>query len=135
MPREFSQADLEAYLDEALTTADMAEIETVLRHDAELLSRLHAIHGRRDAGIHSLGEIWRSQRISCVDRETLGNYLLNVLEPDHHSYVSFHLEHIGCRYCLANLEDLKSRQSELSRAEQRQQRYFQSSAGLLKNAR
>lgn len=135
MMREFSQAELEAYLDEALTPTDMAEIELRLRDDAELLMRLHSIHGRRDAGMHSLGEIWRAHRVSCIDRETLGNYLLNVLEPEHHTYITFHLEQIGCRLCQANLADLKSKQSELSHASQRQRRYFQSSAGYLKNVR
>ena len=82
MTREFTQAELEAYLDEALTAAEMAEVEAQIRERAELMRRLQAIHERRDAGMHSLGEIWRRHRVSCADRETFGSYLLGVLPPD-----------------------------------------------------
>ena len=30
-----------------------------------------------------------------------------VLEPDHHDYVTFHLDLVGCPFCQANLADLK----------------------------
>ncbi len=132
MPREFTQAELEAYLDEALMPAEMAEIELMLRDDPRLVDRLRAIHDRRDAGVHSLGEIWRRHRISCPDRETLGGFLLHVLDADQEDYLRFHLEQIGCRLCQANLDDLRSKQSSLEAAVLRQQRYFQSSAGYLK---
>jgi hypothetical protein len=50
--------------------------------------------------------------------------------------VTFHLETVGCRYCEANLEDLKLRQQESSdAADRRRQRYFQSSAGYLRRQR
>ena len=60
----FSTTQLEAFLDEALPPERMAAIEEALRTDAELQKRLVAINGRRDAGVHSLGEIWRRNRLS-----------------------------------------------------------------------
>lgn len=132
MNDEFSAADLEAYLDEDLDAIEMARIELRLRDDHPLLQRLESIHRRRDAGIHSLGEIWRRNKLSCPDRETLGSFLLGVLDPDHRDYVSFHLDRIGCRYCQANLEDLRARQEQVEAATERQRRYFQSSAGYLR---
>lgn len=132
MSDRFTEAELEAYLDEALSASDMARVETQLRDDPELLRRLQSIHQRRDAGVHSLGEIWRRHRISCPDRETLGSYLLGVLEPGQQDFIVFHVETIGCRLCQANLDDLQARQAEASVAVDRQRRYFQSSAGYLR---
>jgi hypothetical protein len=132
MTRQFTQAELEAYLDEALTAAEMAEVEMQIRDQPGLMQRLQAIHGRRDAGMHSLGEIWRRHRVSCADRETLGSYLLGVLTEEESSYVRFHIEQIGCRLCQANLDDLQQRQQQLHDSATRQRRYFQSSAGLLR---
>ena len=99
-----------------------------------LQKQLAAINGRRDAGVHSLGEIWRRHRLSCPSREQLGSYLLGVLPRDAADYVKFHLETIGCRYCAASLADLKAQQSaaEAEIAERRRQKYFQSSAGYLR---
>src|SRR6187549_396474 len=100
MPR-LTQADLQAYLDEALSPAEMAAIEVELRAKPELLRQLAAINARRDAGVHSVGEIWRRQRLSCPPREQLGSYLLGVLPPEAADYVKFHVEEIACRYCAA----------------------------------
>jgi hypothetical protein len=134
MNPDFTQAELEAYLDEALTPAEMAEVEAQIRQRDDLMQRLQAILNRRDAGLHSLGEIWRRHRISCIDRETLGSYLLGVLAAEHAAYVRFHLQQIGCRLCQANVDDLRQRQLQLADAGQRQRRYFQSSAGYLQRA-
>ena len=71
MPR-LTQSDLQAYLDEALAPDEMAAIEVELRKKPELLQQLAAINARRDAGVHSVGEIWRRQRLSCPAREQLG---------------------------------------------------------------
>src|SRR5687767_16011825 len=84
MPR-LTQSDLQAYLDEALAPAEMAEIEVELRKKPELLKQLAAINARRDAGVHSVGEIWRRQRLSCPTREQLGSYLLGALDQEHRS--------------------------------------------------
>ena len=132
MPSDFSNAELEAYLDEALPAARMSAIEEVLRKDVALKKELVAINGRRDAGVHALGEIWRRRRLSCPTREQLGSYLLGVLPADQADYVAFHLTTIECRYCAANVEDLRLQQSAgAADVTERRRRYFQSSAGYL----
>ena len=129
----YSFAELEAYLDESLPAEAMAAIEDAARRDAALRERLAGIIGRRDAGIHTLGEIWRRQRLSCPSREELGSWLLETLPDDHADYLRQHIETVGCRYCQANLTDLKRQQSELvEQTGRRRKRYFQSSAGYLK---
>jgi len=133
MARQFTTADLEAYLDESLGPADMAAIEQALRVDSQLASSLAAINARRDAGVHTLGEIWRRLRISCPTRDQLGSFLLGAMAPEQADYINFHIQKIGCRYCVANLEDLRRRQEESADViVTRRDRYFNSSAGYLR---
>ena len=54
-----------------------------------------------------LTEVWEATRPSCPKRSTVGAFLLGTLEADWAGYVGFHLHRLGCRFCLANLEDLK----------------------------
>ncbi len=127
------QSDLERFLDEALAPEEMARIEQRLREEPELLERLAAIHTRRDAGFHSLGEIWRRNHLSCPGREQLGSHLLGVLPAEFSDYIEFHVESVGCRFCRANLADLASRQAEAPQAaESRRRKFFQSSVGHLR---
>lgn len=135
MKHIFTNAELEAFLDEALPTERMTAIEEALRSDEELLRRLTETNGRRDAGVHSLGEIWRRRRLSCPTREQLGSYLLGVLSPGANDYMKFHLDTIACRYCAASLEDLRAQQSaaDAGATHERRRRYFQSSVGHLQN--
>ncbi len=126
-------AELEAYLDEALSPSEMAAMEATLRARPDLLTQLATINARRDAGVHSLGEIWRRNRLSCPTREQLGSYLLDALEEAHSAYVKFHLAVIGCRICQANRDDLLREQEESGdTARRRRSKYFQSSAGHLR---
>lgn len=130
---DFISADLEAYLDEALPAEEMARIERALRDDRGLHDQLTAIHARRSAGVHSLGEIWRRHRLSCPTREQLGSFLLGALPRETEQFIRFHLDVSGCRFCKANLADLESQQAESdSHAQVRRRKYFQSSAGYLK---
>ncbi|MEM8864967.1 MAG: hypothetical protein AAGF31_05415 [Planctomycetota bacterium] len=135
----FTTAELEAFLDELLPPERMAVIEDALRGGDDVLqSQLTEINGRRDAGLHSLGEVWRRRRLTCPTREQLGSFLLGVLDEGHADYVKFHLETLACRPCLASLEDLQSRQSQADasaagEAEQRRRKYYQSSVGRLKS--
>ena len=135
-PSMFTDPELEAFLDEALPAERMAAVEAELRDDASLQSRLAAIVGRRDAGVHSLGGIWRRHRLSCPPREQLGSYLLGVLDAPVEDYVEFHLTVIGCRPCQASVDDLRAQAAAAddSAASQRRSRYFQSSAGYLSGA-
>ena len=134
MPTDFTSAELEAYLDESLPAEQMAAVEDALRHDEALQQRMIAINGRRDAGVHSVGEIWRRHRLSCPSREQLGSYLLGVLPTDAADYVKFHLEVVACRYCAASVEDLRAQQSaaDAGAVSSRRMKYFQSSAGYLR---
>jgi len=133
MSAPFTDSELESYLDEALPAEEMARIEKALRKDRQLTQRLGTIHARRSAGAHSLGDIWRRNRLSCPSREQLGSHLLGALEKDFAEYVGFHLQVVGCRYCQANLADLKQQQTEAQPAVQaRRRKFFQSSAGLLR---
>ena len=132
-PMNFSDSKLEAFLDEALPVEQMSAIEEELRRSDTLQKRLLAINGRRDAGVQSLGEIWRRHRLSCPPREQLGSYLLGVLADGDADYVRFHLEAIECRYCAASIADLQAQQStaDADQTQKRRHRYFQSSAGYL----
>ena len=134
MPKNIRQSDLEAYLDEALPPEEMARIELALRKAPELIRQLSVINGRRDAGVHSLGEIWRRHRLSCPSRDQWGSYLLGALPEEVEDYLVFHLETIGCRPCRANLADLQKQQAEAhAETETRRKKYFQSSAGYLRS--
>ncbi|MBP90881.1 MAG: hypothetical protein CMJ64_29915 [Planctomycetaceae bacterium] len=132
MSKEFTESELEAYLDEALVPNEMAAVEAALRGNQELAQRLANINSRRDAGVHSIGGIWRRHRVSCPNREQLGSYLLEALDKDQTEYLRFHIDQIGCRFCRANLDDLRMQQEEPSEAKiSRRTKYFQSSAGYL----
>jgi hypothetical protein len=132
MSTKFSNSELEAFLDESLPSEQMAAIEDALRQDEKLQKQLTAINGRRDAGVHSLGDIWRRHRLSCPSREQLGSYLLGVLPRDAADYTKFHVETIQCRYCEASIADLKSQATAESESTRRRHRYFQSSVGHLR---
>lgn len=133
MEHDFSKSELEAFLDEALPVERMAAIEDALRHDAALQKQVAAVSGRRDAGVHSLGEIWRRHRLSCPSRERLGSYLLGVLSRDEADYITFHVEEIACRYCAANMADLNAQQSATEvETMRRRHKYYQSSVGHLR---
>lgn len=133
MAKEFTELELEAYLDEALAPGEMAAVESELRANPKLGKRLAAINGRRDAGVHTIGEIWRRHRVSCPTREQLGSYLLEALDTQQMDYYRFHIEEVGCRFCNANLHDLRMQQEEKAEiTATRRTKYFQSSAGYLR---
>jgi hypothetical protein len=127
---------LHAYLDDALSEAEMGLVEKALRDSEDLRRSLVQVMQERDRGEHSLGAIWRRDRLSCPSREQLGSYLLQVLDDNEHDYITFHLETIACPYCQANLADLQTQQSEPApQTKDRRRRLFQTSAGLLQSAR
>ncbi|PQO46580.1 hypothetical protein [Blastopirellula marina] len=137
--RALTNADLEAYLNEELAVEEASSIEEQIREQPELKERLLEILGRRDAGVHSLGEIWRRHRVTCPTRPQLQQYLLGVLPSEEEiKYITFHLEEIGCRICSANLADLVKASEESEQAADQQQqttrrrKYFKSSVGGLR---
>ena len=134
MTTEFTDAELEAYLDEALDPIRAGELEECLKQDEAVLSRLSYINSRRDAGIHTLGEIWRRNQIGVPTREQMGNYLLGVGSAEEMDYIDFRLDQLKCRFTIALKEDLTAQQVEADagKSADRRSKIFMSSAGLLK---
>ena len=130
---EISDNDLANFADEALAPEEMVRVEMALRASASLRKRLDGMRQARDRGWHSVGAIWRGHRLSCPTRSQLGSYLLDALDPQWQDYIRFHTEMVGCRMCLANLADLKSKQDEQAPVTaERRRRMFQSSVHHLK---
>ena len=88
----------------------------------------------RDAGIHTLGEIWRRNQIGVPSRDEISDYLAGKLSKEHAEYVDFRIDILKCRYTIALKNDIESQtQSELaSQTTSRRKKYFDSSAGLLR---
>ena len=128
---EFTDAELVVFLDEALSDERATQLESQLRDDVQLRNRIIAVRGRETAGLHTLGAIWRRERLSCPTRDELGQFLLDTLPDDHSDYIRFHLQTVECRYCLANLSDLQAA-APAGDEVVRRRKYFQTSAGYLK---
>jgi hypothetical protein len=124
---------LKGYLSETLPAEAMARVEKALRDSSELRAQLEDVRQNRgDVGLHSLGAIWKRTRLTCASRQQLGSYLLDALDPDHASYLKFHIEVIACPFCQANLADLKAKTTQTSTATQhRRNRILKSSQHLL----
>lgn len=130
---ELNQTKLEAYLDDALPAEEMARIERAVREEPRLAEQVAEIQRRRNAGLHSLGDIWRRRRLSCPTRDQLRDLKAGRLPTELADYVRFHIEVIGCAWCQANWADIERQSSETEdAAHARRRRYFQSSAGLLR---
>jgi hypothetical protein len=134
-PAPIDDTTLRDYLTDALTPEASARVEKALRDSADLRARLEEVRqNRADGQLHTLGAIWRRQRLTCPSRLQLGTYLLDALDPNLADYLTFHLEVVECPFCQANLEDLKA-QSEAATAangsKTRQSRILQSSQHLL----
>lgn len=134
MSESFTEAELEAYLEEALGNERAAEIEKAIRNDRALLEKLATINSRRDSGVHSIGEIWRRHQLSVPTREELGGYLLGILSPEQTAYIEFRLEVLKCPYTIANLRDLeKENEGGSPEIQDRRTKYLQSTSKYLSN--
>ena len=133
--QDIRDEQLVAYLQEELPLADLAMMERALRSSESLARRAARLAMRRDLACHDIGAIWRSERLSCPDRSELGQYLLGTLSADRAEYISFHFRSLGCRYCAANLADLQARSQDSAPDHARRRRYFESSAGRLREHR
>lgn len=78
-----------------------------------------------------LTEVWEQLRPSCPKRSTIGAYSLGTLEQAWHQYVEFHLQTVGCGFCLANLADLQ-RQTAGPQRRGVHDRIMQSTVGFLR---
>lgn len=104
---EITRQMLLDYLHDALPDAELAEVEKALRASAKLRAMYKDVIEQEDRGEHTVGAIWRRERVSCLTRDQLGSYLLGAGDPEVLDYVEFHLKTIGCPFCQANLDDLK----------------------------
>ncbi len=129
----WTDRELTAWLDELLPAERMAAFENQLRNDSTLRARLAVLMRHRDQGGNTIGEIWQRARLSCPVRTELGGYLLGTLSPDAAAYVEFHVKSVGCRVCQANLHDLEEQSTQTGQVPDRRRRFFESSAGLLRN--
>ena len=77
---------------------------------------------------HLLTSVWESQRPSCPKRTTLGKSVLGILPPEWEDFVEFHVNTLGCTFCIANLVELSSTGETKSANE----RLFTSTVGFLK---
>jgi hypothetical protein len=130
---EIDSDTLRSYLADALPAEDLARVEKALRESSELRERLESVRqNREDAGLHTLGAIWRRTRLTCPSRQQLGSLLLDALDPDLADYLKFHIEVVECPFCQANLADLKVKaESSSPAARTRHARILNSSKHLL----
>jgi hypothetical protein len=100
---------LRAYISDALPDDELVIVERSLRESADLRTLLKEVIEQEDRGEHTAGAIWRRERISCPTRDHLGSYLLGAGDAELLEYIRFHIEEIGCPYCQANVDDLRSK--------------------------
>ena len=67
---EISREQLHAYLDDALSDAETAQVEQALRDSESLRRSLRQALQERDRGEHSLGAVWRRERLTCASCST-----------------------------------------------------------------
>ena len=83
-----------------------------------------------------LTQIWEEHRPSCPKRSTIGAHVLGTLDDSWRRYVDFHLNQLGCRFCLANLDDLQQQNEAAQRQVDRlRTRIMQSTVGFLRSRR
>jgi hypothetical protein len=130
---EFNDSEFEAYLDESLDSARALDLETALRSDPQLLKRLSQINGRRDAGIHTLGEIWRRNQVGVPSPEEIELHLQGKLPQEEADYVEFRIKELKCVFTIALLQDAMSRRKDDGRqSRSRQEKIYEKSSDLLK---
>jgi hypothetical protein len=132
----FTRDTLRAFILETLSEQEMAAIEKLMR-DSPMMQALHQeMLAHVDAGEHSVGSVWRRERLTCPTREQLGSYLLKAGDTELWQYIDFHLKTIGCEWCLANLDDLtRQQQTQDKQSSRRRKQIYTSSAALLPRAR
>ena len=131
---EITKAMLRDYLNDALPDGELAAVEKALREQPKVQALFNQVRQDADRGEHSVGGIWRRERLSCPTREQLGGFLMQALDPDLLDYIEFHLTTVGCAFCGANLDDLKRLQAEPPTTRTtRRRRIVDSSAGVLRD--
>jgi len=136
MEHEYSDEELLAYLEDSLPTEALADLEILLRtpDQTSLQNRLQNLINARDAGTHTIGEIWKRHHVSCPTREDLGRYILQAMSDAESKFIQLHIEVTLCEVCQSNLDDLllATNQSNQAAIISRRTKYFQSSVGRIK---
>ncbi len=131
---DITRQTLRDYLNDALPDSELAAVEKALRDQPAVRELFDQVRQEADRGDHSLGAVWRRERITCPTRDQLGGYLLGAVDPDFADYVKFHLAVIGCPVCQANLDDLERLNAEPPVATRgRRKRIVESTAGVLRD--
>lgn len=112
---------LRQHLQSSLSPAHFASLRQMRWDDAENADSV-------------LTRAWESLRPTCPKRSTLGRYVLGTLEPAWREHIDFHLNKLGCRFCQANLEDLRKETAAAEATSPVRQRIFQSTVGFLSHA-
>lgn len=130
---EFTDTELDSYLDESLEPNRAAVLETELRQHPELLQRLSKINARRNAGVHTVGEIWRRNQICVPAPKEMQAYLDGKLSVEESSYIDFRIKELKCVYTLAIYHDLLVQQNEAGQlARDRREKIFDRGADMIK---
>ncbi|MDG2387874.1 MAG: hypothetical protein P8M30_01010 [Planctomycetaceae bacterium] len=127
--KNWSKEKLIFYLESSLPESELARLEADLRSNRELREQIESLKDENQ--IHSVGEIWRRNRLSCPSRPELQQYQLEQLSSDASDYIKFHIEVVGCAICQANEADL-NQATHSTTDQQRRRQIFESSAGFLK---
>ena len=69
---EITRQMLRDYLHDALPDPELVAVEKALRESAKLRALYKEVVEQEDRGEHTLGAIWRRERISCLSRDQLG---------------------------------------------------------------
>jgi RNA polymerase sigma factor (sigma-70 family) len=83
----------------------LKRIRNHLQETYEIEKNSEAIHD------DLLSEIWEENHLTCPKYSTLGNFLIENLDPDWFDYIDFHLTTFGCHFCRASFKDLQQQQS------------------------
>ena len=130
---EITKEVLRDYLNDALPPDRAAAVERRVREEPQLLALVAEARAEADPADHSVGAVWRRERLSCPSRETLSSFVQDLLDADHAEYVRFHLIEICCPACNANRDDLaRLRDEPVADRARRRKRIVDSSAGELR---
>lgn len=77
-----------------------------------------------------LTEVWEQWRFTCPKRSTIGRFLLGTMEGAWAEYIDFHLNKLGCRFCIANVDDLKN--ATETEQQKTHQKIFESTIGFFR---
>lgn len=115
-----------------VTRAKQDALERLARAAARhpLCGRNFSLPDEEENANDLIRRVWKQNLISCVKRSTLGAYALGTLDREWKSYVAFHLEHVRCETCAANLEDMQT-DGKVNRTKAKE-RVFASSIGFLR---